>query len=91
MRLLSGSNETVAKQLKLEAVCLSSCAIYGSSTIRPNGACVDLEYKDPHGHDRFRKTSPRLIEEASYTVMLTEEVDSQALRGDRIIDGRFRR
>ncbi len=50
---------------------------------------VDLQYTDTHGQSRFHKTSPRLIEEASYTVMLTEEVDSQALRNDRTVAGIF--
>jgi hypothetical protein len=35
------------------------------------------------------KTSTRLIAEASYTVMLSEEVESKTARGDPIIDGIF--
>lgn len=50
---------------------------------------VDLQYKDQNGYDRFQKTSPRLIDEASYAVMLTEEVDSTASRNDRVVDGIF--
>jgi uncharacterized LabA/DUF88 family protein len=50
---------------------------------------VDLDYKDQQGHDRWQKTNGRLMEEASYTVMITEEVDSKTAKGDRIIDGIF--
>ena len=35
------------------------------------------------------KTSGRLIDEASYTVMLSEEVESKTAKGDPIIDGIF--
>ncbi len=35
------------------------------------------------------KTSQRLIDEASYTVMLSEEINSKTAKGDRIIDGLF--
>ncbi len=35
------------------------------------------------------KTSQRLIDEASYTVMISEEVDSKTAKGDPIIDGLF--
>jgi uncharacterized LabA/DUF88 family protein len=38
-----------------------------------------------------QKTSLRLINEASYTVMLSEEVDSKTSKGDAIIDGIFYR
>jgi uncharacterized LabA/DUF88 family protein len=51
---------------------------------------VDLDYKDQQGHDRWQKTNGRLMEEASYTVMITEEVDSKTAKGDRVIDGIFR-
>jgi uncharacterized LabA/DUF88 family protein len=36
------------------------------------------------------KTSQKLIDEASYTVMLSEEVDSKTAKGDPIINGIFR-
>ncbi|MCL2525390.1 MAG: NYN domain-containing protein [Betaproteobacteria bacterium] len=36
------------------------------------------------------KTSQRLIDEASYTIMLSEEVDSKAAKSDPIINGMFR-
>ena len=52
---------------------------------------VDVEYQDQNGVPRYQKTSQRLIDEASYTVMLTEEVDSKTAKGDRIIDGIFQR
>jgi uncharacterized LabA/DUF88 family protein len=51
---------------------------------------VDVEFQDSSGQARFQKTSPRLIEEASYTVMITEEVNSKTAKGDRVIDGIFR-
>jgi len=35
------------------------------------------------------KTSQRLIDEASYTVMISEEIDSKTAKGDPIIDGLF--
>lgn len=35
------------------------------------------------------KTSQRLIDEASYTVMISEEIDSLAMKGDSIINGLF--
>jgi uncharacterized LabA/DUF88 family protein len=38
-----------------------------------------------------QKTSSHLIDEASYTVMLSEEVESKTARGDPIIDGIFYR
>jgi len=50
---------------------------------------VDLEYKDQYGNDRFQKTSHRLLDEAPYTVMITEEVNSKTAKGDRVIDGLF--
>jgi uncharacterized LabA/DUF88 family protein len=34
-------------------------------------------------------TSQRLIDEASYTVMLDEEIDSKKSKGDSLIDGLF--
>jgi uncharacterized LabA/DUF88 family protein len=37
------------------------------------------------------KTSHRLINEASYTVMLSEEVDSKTAKGDAIIEGIFQK
>jgi uncharacterized LabA/DUF88 family protein len=36
-----------------------------------------------------QRTSRRLIEEASYTVMLSEEVDSKTAKGDSVIEGIF--
>ena len=36
------------------------------------------------------KTSQKLIDEASYTVMLSEEVDSKTAKADPVIDGIFR-
>jgi hypothetical protein len=36
------------------------------------------------------KTSQKLIDEASYTVMMSEEIDSKTAKGDAIIDGMFR-
>jgi len=50
---------------------------------------VDLEYTDQNGDKRYQKTSQRLIDEASYTVMLTEEVESKTARGDSVIDALF--
>lgn len=35
------------------------------------------------------KTSQRLIDEASYTVIISEEIDSKTAKGDAIIDGLF--
>lgn len=50
---------------------------------------VDIEYKDAQSIDRFQKTSPKLLDAASYRVMLTEEIDSKTARGDRVIGGLF--
>lgn len=50
---------------------------------------MDVEYKDQQDRDRYIKTSPHMMNEASYVVMLNEDVDSKTARGDRIIDGIF--
>lgn len=47
------------------------------------GVDVSPSGQTPH------KTSQRLIDEASYTVMITEEVDSKTAKGDPVIDGIF--
>ncbi len=44
---------------------------------------------DINSSSSIQKTSQRLIDEASYTVMLTEEVESKTAKGDSIIDGIF--
>lgn len=51
---------------------------------------VDVEYRDQQANLRFTKTSRQLIEEAPYTVMLSEDVESKTSNGDKLIDGLFR-
>ncbi len=48
-----------------------------------------IEYKEQQQIERFIKTSARLFEEASYKVMLTEEIDSKA--AGKVIEGLFER
>lgn len=50
---------------------------------------IDVEYTDQRGEKRYHKTSQRLIDEASYTVMINEDVDSKTSKGDPIIDAIF--
>jgi hypothetical protein len=52
---------------------------------------IDVEYTDQMGNHRYHKTSPRLLDEASYTVILNEDIDSKTSRGDPIIDALFKR
>lgn len=52
---------------------------------------IDVEYTDQMGNHRYHKTSPRLLDEASYAVMLNEDVDSRTARSDPIIDCLFKR
>ena len=51
---------------------------------------ADLEYKDQNGQDRYQKTSQKLLDEASYVVMITEDIKSKTAKGDAIIDGLFK-
>jgi uncharacterized LabA/DUF88 family protein len=44
---------------------------------------------DISSNQNSAKTSRRLIDEASYTVMLNEEIDSKTAKGDPIINGLF--
>lgn len=48
---------------------------------------VDIEYEDNNGNYRYQKTSSRLMEEAAYTVVLTDEVDQAT--NDDVIDHIF--
>ncbi len=51
---------------------------------------MDAKWKDAKsGEDRWINTSQRLIDEASYPIILSQEVDSRTSKGDRIIDGLF--
>lgn len=50
---------------------------------------MDVEYKDQSGKDRWINTSQLLLDEASYPIMLSQEIDSRTAKGDRIIDGLF--
>jgi uncharacterized LabA/DUF88 family protein len=50
---------------------------------------VDVIYKDQAGQSCYQKTSQLLLDGASYKVMISEEVDSQKAKNDRVIDGLF--
>jgi len=50
---------------------------------------MDATWKEATGRDRTIRTSQALIDEASYPIMLNQEVDSRTAKGDRIIDGMF--
>ncbi len=50
---------------------------------------VDAEYKDALGKTKVIRTSQALIEEASYLIVINQEIDSRTAKGDRIIDGIF--
>jgi uncharacterized LabA/DUF88 family protein len=52
---------------------------------------VDLTYTDTTGTPRYQKTSQILLDTASYKVIISEEVNSQTARKDRVIDGLFYR
>lgn len=52
---------------------------------------MDAQWKDASGKDHTIRTSQPLIEEASYPIMLNQEVDSRTAKGDRIIDGMFQK
>ncbi|HUT25515.1 MAG TPA: NYN domain-containing protein [Sumerlaeia bacterium] len=52
---------------------------------------MDSHWKDTTGKDHTIRTSQALIEEASYPIMLNQEVDSRTAKGDRIIDGLFQK
>ena len=52
---------------------------------------MDVKYKDQAGKDRWINTSQLLLDEASYPVVLSQEIDSRTAKGDRIIDGLFSR
>jgi uncharacterized LabA/DUF88 family protein len=49
---------------------------------------ADVQWTDPSGK-HYINTSQRLIDEASYPVILNQEIDSRTSKGDRIIDGLF--
>jgi uncharacterized LabA/DUF88 family protein len=52
---------------------------------------MDASWKDANGKDHTTRTSQALIEEASYPIMLNQEIDSRTAKGDRIIDGLFQK
>lgn len=51
----------------------------------------DVKWTDQSGKDRYLNTSQRLIDEASYPVLLSKEVDARTSKNDRIIDGLFQK
>jgi uncharacterized LabA/DUF88 family protein len=53
------------------------------------GLIIGVDITRENGSMPVHKTSRRLIEEASYTVMLSEEVESRTAQGDSVIEGIF--
>jgi hypothetical protein len=53
------------------------------------GTRVMLIGADVKWNSGYFNTSQRLIDEASYPIMLNQEIDSRTAKGDRIIDGLF--
>ncbi len=52
---------------------------------------MDVKYKDQNGKDRWINTAQQLIDEASYPIVLSQEIDSRTAKGDKIIDGLFQK
>jgi len=52
---------------------------------------MDVKYKDQTGKDRWINTAQQLIDEASYPIVLSQEIDSRTAKGDKIIDGLFQK
>jgi uncharacterized LabA/DUF88 family protein len=52
---------------------------------------MDAQWKDKNAKEHTIRTSQALIEEASYPIMLNQEIDSRTAKGDRIIDGLFQK
>ncbi|MCK5214883.1 MAG: NYN domain-containing protein [Candidatus Omnitrophica bacterium] len=51
----------------------------------------DVKWRDDNGNDRYINTSQRLIDEASYPILLSNEIDARTAKNDRIIDGLFQK
>lgn len=51
----------------------------------------DVKWTDTNGNDRYINTSQRLIDEASYPILLSNEVDARTAKNDRVIDGLFQK
>jgi uncharacterized LabA/DUF88 family protein len=49
----------------------------------------DVKWTDREGKDRYINTSQRLIDEASYPILLSHEIDARTAKNDRVIDGLF--
>ncbi len=50
----------------------------------------EASYTDQNGRPVSTKTSSKLIDEATYTIMLNEVVDSKANKNDQYVEGLFR-
>ena len=50
---------------------------------------VDVTYTDRSGKDRYINTAQNIINEATYPILLNQEVDSRTSKGDLVIKGLF--